>query len=187
VNEEDAPPLRRDAWLNQQRILAAATAAVHREGPNVPMAVIASAAGVGVGTLYRRYPNREALLDALACRSFGIVLDNARAAEAAPGTALDALAHFFDRTLNCRDELILPLHGGPASVSEQAAALRAQAHQALRRILGRGHREGTVRADATPADVIYFGALLAQPLAATGDWDTIARRLQRIYLDGLST
>jgi len=111
------PTLRRDAQLNQQRILAAAAAVVHRDGPHVPMAVVAAAAGVGIGTLYRRYPNREALLDALTRRSFRLVLDNARAAAAWPGTGLDALAHFFGLTIASRGELILPLHGGPDPVT----------------------------------------------------------------------
>ena len=48
--------LRRDALANQERVLAAAVTAVLREGRQVPMATIAADAGVGVGTLYRRYP-----------------------------------------------------------------------------------------------------------------------------------
>jgi AcrR family transcriptional regulator len=177
--------VRRDAQLNQQRILAAAAAVVHRDGPHVPMAVAAAAAGVGIGTLYRRYPNREALLDALTRRSFRLVLDSARAAAAWPGNALDALAHFFGLTIASRGELILPLHGGPDPVTDATRSVRDEVHRTLQEIVDRGRRDGTVRADATTRDVVYFGALLAQPLAAAEGWDDIAHRLQQVYVDGL--
>jgi AcrR family transcriptional regulator len=180
------PTLRRDAQLNQQRILAAAATVVHRDGPHVPMAVVAAAAGVGIGTLYRRYPNREALLDALTRRSFRLVLDNARAAAAWPGTGLDALAHFFGLTIASRGELILPLHGGPDPVTDATRSVRDEVHRTLQEIVDRGRRDGTVRADATTRDVVYFGALLAQPLAAAEGWDDIAHRLQQVYVDGLA-
>jgi AcrR family transcriptional regulator len=180
------PTLRRDAQLNQQRILAAAAAVVHHDGPQVPMAVVAAAAGVGIGTLYRRYPNREALLDALTRRSFRLVLDNARAAAAWPGTGLAALAHFFGLTIASRGELILPLHGGPDPVADATRSVRDEVHRTLQEIVDRGRRDGTVRADATTRDVVYFGALLAQPLAAAEGWDDIAHRLQQVYVDGLA-
>ncbi len=56
---------RRDAEANRERVLAAAAAAMLREGRTVPLANIAAEAGVGVGTLYRRYADRQALLRAL--------------------------------------------------------------------------------------------------------------------------
>ena len=62
--------LRSDALANRERVLAAAVTAVLREGCQVPMATIAAAAGVGIGTLYRCYPTCEALLEALTLRAF---------------------------------------------------------------------------------------------------------------------
>ena len=52
--------VRSDAQANRERVLAAAVTAVLREGRQVPMGTIAADAGVGIGTLYRRYPNRKA-------------------------------------------------------------------------------------------------------------------------------
>ncbi|MGH8921324.1 MAG: TetR family transcriptional regulator, partial [Actinomycetes bacterium] len=72
--------LRRDAADNRERVLLAAAAAVRREGAAVPMATVAADAGVGVGTVYRHYPSREALLGALTVRSFQLVLEAARRA-----------------------------------------------------------------------------------------------------------
>src|ERR1017187_10258297 len=72
---------RSDAARNHKALLRAATAAVHREGPRVSMATIAADAGVGIGTLYRHFPNREDLLNSLTRRSFEQVLSNAQDAE----------------------------------------------------------------------------------------------------------
>ena len=75
-----AQRLRSDAAANRERILAAATIAVRRDGEKVPMATIAEEAGVGIGTVYRHYPTRPALLAALTLRSFHLVLERARTA-----------------------------------------------------------------------------------------------------------
>src|ERR1700722_17709827 len=64
---------RRDAELNRERVLAAAVSAMLRHGRNVPLATIAAEAGVGVGTLYRGYADREALLHALEHRAYGLL------------------------------------------------------------------------------------------------------------------
>jgi hypothetical protein len=72
--------LRSDAAANRERILAAATIAITRAGEKVPMATIADQAGVGIGTLYRHFPTRPALLAALTMRSFELVLQHARTA-----------------------------------------------------------------------------------------------------------
>ncbi len=182
----DPSTLRRDARVNQQRILAAAVVAVHREGPRVPMATIAADAGVGVGTLYRHFPTREALLDALTRRSFSLVLDNARAAARGGGSGLSCIGTFLDRTLACRDQLVLPLHGGPDITTDATRAVQAEVHATLREIVDRGRGDGSIRGDATLRDVVVFGAMLARPLTAAPDWDTAAARLARIYLDGLA-
>src|ERR1700722_14975447 len=88
-----ARPLRSDAAANRERILAAATIAVRRDGERVPMATIAAEAGVGIGTLYRHYPTRPALLAALTVRSFHLVLDHEHAPAHAEGQAPAAPHH----------------------------------------------------------------------------------------------
>lgn len=182
---EPRRPLRRDALANQERVLAAAVTAVLREGRQVPMAIIAAEAGVGVATLYRRYPNREALLDALTHRAFELLLEQARAAEAREETALACLSWWWDRALDQRDQLVLPLGGGPPVTSAETLAVQAQLHQSLQRLLERGQREGSIRNDITTRDLVIFGAMLVTPLPGAGDWDRTARRQKAIYLDGL--
>ena len=178
--------LRSDAVANRERVLAAAAVAFKRDGERVPMATIAEEAGVGIGTLYRRYPTRAALLAALSQRSWDLVLDHARTAADAEGPALDAIARFLAATIAARDDLILPLHGGPLSLDARTLALRAEIRELLEQVLARGRRDGSIRADATATDIIITGAMLAQPLAHVADWDGLARRQAEIYLAGLA-
>ena len=178
--------LRRDALHNQQQLVRAATAAVHREGLRVPMATIAAEAGVGVGTLYRHFPTREHLLSYLTHRSFEQVLANARAAERDGATATDCLRRFVDAAIDQRNELVLPLHGGPRPTSAATTAVRSEVHHILQRIIARGLNDSTLRPGLTPADIVIFGAMLAQPRPTDPDWDATCRRLLATYLRGLA-
>lgn len=181
-----ARPLRSDAAANRERLLAAATVAIAREGEKVPMATIADEAGVGIGTLYRHFPTRPALLAALTLRAFQLVLQHARAAAQSDEPAPTALERFFEQTIAARDQLILPLHGGPVIHDGKIVALRAEIRSLLEQVLARGRRNGTIRLDATPSDIIIAGAMLAQPLPHTADWDQLARRQARIFVAGLA-
>jgi AcrR family transcriptional regulator len=177
---------RRDAEANRERVLAAATSAIEREGRNVPLATIAAEAGVGVGTLYRHYPDREALLHDLEHRAYGLlneILDDI-AGRDVPG--LDAVAGFLSRTLAIRDQLVLPLHGAPPLMTPEAVAARLAINRRLDRFIERGHADHSVRASVNATDVIVFSALITQPLPYGPDWTRIARRQLAIFLNGLA-
>ncbi len=177
--------LRSDAIRNQQVLLEAATAAIHRDGLRVPMGVIAAAAGVGVGTLYRHFPTREHLLNHLTHRSFEQVLVNARAADRHGDTAAASLRLFIDAAISQRNELVLPLHGGPPLTSPATRAVRSEVHQILQRVIDRGVADRTVDPTVTPHEVVTFGAMLAQPRPADATWDATCRRLLATYIKGL--
>jgi AcrR family transcriptional regulator len=178
---------RSDAARNQQSLIRAATAAVHREGTRVPMATIAADAGVGIGTLYRHFPTREDLLNHLTHVSFERVLANATTAEREGATAADALRLFIEAAIERRNQLVLPLHGGPPASAERTLAVRDQVHQVIGRILARGRADGTVGRDVSPHDIVVFGAMLAQPRRSDPDWDATCRRLLATYLAGLGS
>jgi AcrR family transcriptional regulator len=169
--------MRSDAAANRERILDAATVAVRREGERVPMATVATEAGVGIGTLYRHYPTRSALLTALTLRSFDLVLENARAAARSTDPAPLVLAQFLEQTIAARERFILPFHGGPDVHDEDVLAARA----AIRSLLGVVFARGI-----TPLDIIITGAMLAQPLPNVSNWDELARRQTRTFVAGIS-
>jgi AcrR family transcriptional regulator len=185
VREPRPRERRSDAARNREILVRAATAAVHREGTHVPLATIAADAGVGIGTLYRHFPAREDLLSSLTHRSFEQVLSNAQAAESGGATASDALRRFIEAAIAQRNELVLPLHGGPPVTATETLAVRDQIHRAVQRIIDRGRADGTISQDVTPRDVVIFGAMLAQPRQHDPEWDATCRRLLATYLNGL--
>jgi AcrR family transcriptional regulator len=184
--QPSAQRLRSDAAANRERILAVASVAVRRAGEKVPMATIAEEAGVGIGTIYRHYPTRAALLAALTLRSFHLVLEHARTAAQSDEAAPVALMRFLEQTIAARGEFVLPLHGGPVIQDEKIAELQGEIRKFLEQVLARGRGEATIRPDVTANDVIITGAMLAQPLPHAADWDLLARRQARIFIAGLA-
>jgi AcrR family transcriptional regulator len=166
-------------------VLDAATELVRRDGEKVPMAQIAEHAGVGVGTVYRRFRSREELLGALVYRSFGLAVANAAAAADHPGSALEAIRVFFLATLRDRERFVLPLHGGPAVFTPATRELQAEVRAILRALIERGQAAGELRADLAPEDLIVAASLLSRPLPGTGDWDRLAHRQIDLMVHGL--
>ena len=177
---------RKDALRNRERVLDAATELIRRDGEKVPIARIAEHAGVGVGTVYRHFATREDLLGALVYRSFGLAVDNARAAAARPGSALEGVRAFFLATLRDRERFVLPLHGGPVIFTPATRERQAQVRTVLRGLIQRGQGAGELRADLSPEDLIVAASLLSRPLPGTGDWERLARRQIDLMINGLA-
>jgi len=114
---DPAIPLRADAQRNRDQIIAAARTIFVGQGPDTPMEEIARAAGVGVGTLYRRFPDRETLIREVARDNFARVLAVARASIEEEPSYWDALVRF----VRFCQELRLSLH--LSVISEQAGAI----------------------------------------------------------------
>jgi len=150
------------------------------------MATIAAHAGLGIGTLYRHYSSREALLAALTHRSFRLVLASAQRAAAADQVAIECVRLFLDDTIRHGAELVLPMHGGPVPIDQPTLDLRTEVHGTLEKILRRGRLDGTIRSNVTALDLIVFGAMIAQPLPTASNWKRTAKRQSAIFLDGLA-
>jgi AcrR family transcriptional regulator len=170
--------------------LAAAVSAMLREGRNVPLATIAAEAGVGVGTLYRRYADRTELLHALEHRAYdllnGILDDVERLADDEGSSGLDCVAAYITRSVEIGDQLVLPLHGAPPLLDAAAVAARRAINRRLDEFLSRGAADGTVRADIDASDVIVFTALVTQPFRHGPDWTALVERQTAVFLNGLA-
>ncbi len=184
---EQPRKLRRDAAENAERVIAAAIRAGLAEGKFVPLAQIAADAGVGVGTLYRRYPSREALLEAMAVRAYRLILAEAEDALASGETGLDAIGRFLRQTFVHRDERVLPLHGAPMTAGTESVELRRRMQQTMGAIVARGHDDGTVRRDVDAGTVVRFGAMLAQPMSNVPGWEATAAEQRSVFLRGIAT
>jgi AcrR family transcriptional regulator len=175
--------LRADARRNRERVLAAARRAFAEQGYAVPLDEIAAAAGVGPGTVYRHFPTKEALFEAVSVANVQDLAADARARAQAADPDL-ALAGFLDRVAEqalAKRDLPDAFAGAGADVM---AAARAELLDALGVLLAKAQEAGGVRRDVSVTDLI---ALLKGLLHAVhGDPDPDLRhRLLAVVCDGL--
>jgi len=186
MSSDQPKKLRSDAMVNAERIMAAAIRSGLAEGKNVPLAQIAADAGVGVGTLYRRYPNRAALLEALQERAYRILIAETVDALAAGSSGLDSVDRYLRQSFEHRDELVLPLHGAPRSENTESARLRDELKRLIAEMIDRGHTDGTLRPEITGLTVVRFGAMLAQPMSSVQGWAESAAEQRSVFLRGIA-
>jgi AcrR family transcriptional regulator len=181
--------LRRDAERNRQRILAAAADAFAAGGLSVTMDEIARRAGVGVGTVYRRFPDKELLIDAL----FEQRLDElCGLAEAALGEedAWAGIVRFFEGflALQAADRGLKEVVLSTAHGQDRVRQARGRIGPIVRALIARAQAEGTLRADVAGPDIALVQFMVAALIDYTQDVDPhVWRRLLAIVLDGLRT
>src|ERR1700684_2985910 len=176
---------RADAQRNRERLLEVAKEAFARHGANASLDDIAKQVGVGPGTLYRHFPTREVLLQAV----YRAELEKLAEAEQkfsqtmTPTDALRAWLLLFIDAIAAK-QLIAPalntLLGDPKKVFE---ASYAKMHQAIRALVKRGVESGAIRRDLDPSDLLR--ALIGVANVATSpDWQQSAKRLVDILITG---
>lgn len=156
-----------------------------QRGRNVPLAEIAEAAGVGVGTFYRGWPDRTALLHALEHRAYEHLIAIIDRIEESEQTGAGAIETYLDACLNLGNQLVLPLRGAPPLIDDAAVAARGRINAALEQFLADGRSDGSVRADVNAADVIMCGAMITQPLPHGPGFSIIARRHICVFVRGI--
>ncbi|GAB2665480.1 TetR/AcrR family transcriptional regulator [Nocardia goodfellowii] len=177
--------VRRDAALNREKLLTVAAELISRRGPSVPLTEIAAAAGVGVGTFYRGYPDRTALLHALEHRAYAMLEAVLDEITASGETSVEAIETYLRRCLDLGDQLVLPLRGAPPLIDSEALAARNRIAATLERFLADGRADGTIRPDVVATDIVICAALLTQPLPRTSLWSTFADRHLTLFVSGL--
>jgi AcrR family transcriptional regulator len=186
------PRLRADAQRNRERIIAGAAALISERGPEVPMEDIAQRAGVGVGTLYRRFPDRHSLIHAVAVDMFQRTSEVAAAALAESPTGWDAVLrlvrHCAEPDLGA---LSGALRGWLAEHRDQDEELRALTMTWLERFetaVERAQAEGAMRTDIGGADLLRLISLVTcrmPELPAEANREATARYIE-IFIDGLA-
>src|SRR5580692_41249 len=176
---------RADAQRNRDRILDVAKEAFTRSGANTSLDDIAKEAGVGPGTLYRHFPTREELLEAVYRSEVEKLAAAERkfAQEMPPIEALRAWMLLFVDHIAAK-KIIAPvlnaLLGDPKKVFE---ASHAQIWDAIRALVKRAIKSGDIREDLDPIDLLR--ALIGVANVATSpDWQQSARRLVDILITG---
>lgn len=153
---ESHRPLRADAQRNRARVLEAAEVVFAAEGLSVPVDVIAEKAGVGVGTLYRHFPTKEKLFEAIIIDRIESLAEEAHCrlgSEDAGAAFFGFLEHMVAASASKRD-LIVALSGAGMEPETIAPDAKARLQEGLSALLARAQRAGAVRSDVTPEIVM---------------------------------
>ena len=161
ITPTDAKPMRADAVRNRTRVLKAARDCMARRGLDVQMEEIAKKAGVGVGTVYRHFPNKVELIEALAADRFVRLAELADESLENPDP-WEAFVAFMraSATIQVDDKALSEvLVSRPETMRRAAESVDMLGRCA--RVIGRAQEAGAVRADARPEDIPMVMCALA--------------------------
>ena len=182
-------PLRADAERNRRKLLDAAAELFARKGLSVGLDEIARHAGVGVGTAYRRFPDKEQLIEAL----FDDRLEQIAALAERCATRDDAyagLVEFIEGNvqLQSADQGLKELILGSPHAMARAQTARARIEPAVASLVARAQAAGEIRADVAHTDIALVQFMLTAISDITRNVDPeVWRRALRLVLDGLRT
>ncbi|MDF5730068.1 MAG: TetR/AcrR family transcriptional regulator [Rhizonema sp. PD38] len=176
---------RADAQQKEDALLEAALAVFATSGVDAPVREIAVKAGVGVGTVYRHFPQRSDLIVAVfrhqvdACADAAPIL----AAEHAPGEALVLWMQRYADFIATKRGLATALHSGNPAFNTLPTYFDKRLRPALRALLDAAARAGEVRTDIEPDDILRAVGSLC--MSAHDDRTDYARRMVALLVDGL--
>lgn len=180
-----AKRMRADAQRNVDTVVQAARAVFAASGVEVPMRDIAARAGVGMGTIYRHFPQRADLIAAVFRREVDACADAAPhlAEEYAPSEALAMWMERYVDFIGAKRGLASALHSGAAAFETLPAYFDQRLEPALKALLDSAVASGEMRGDVAPYDLLRAAASLCMP-TSNGDPDH-AKRLVALLVDGL--
>ena len=177
-------PVRADAQRNTDALLEAALAVFATSGVDAPVREIAEKAGVGVGTVYRHFPQRSDLIAAVFRREIDACADAAPilAAEHGPGEALARWMQRYAAFIAAKRGLAKALHSGDPAFDNLPGYFDQRLRPAFRSLLDAAVAAGEVRADADADDLLgAVASLCMSPNAGAGR----AERMVALLIDGL--
>jgi AcrR family transcriptional regulator len=184
--DPDCRPLRADARRNRDALLASAAEVFAERGVDVSLEEIARTACVGIGTLYRHFPTREALIADVYRREVDQLCDGVDEllAELAPAQALEEWMRRFVSYVATKRGMAAALKSVVGADSDLFTSSRAKINDAMARLVNAAVEAKTVRPDANPDDVLRamsgFCLVSDQP-----GWQEQALRLVSLLVDGL--
>ncbi|HKP20644.1 MAG TPA: helix-turn-helix domain-containing protein, partial [Thermoleophilaceae bacterium] len=185
-----SPPsaLRADAARNRELIIAAAAAVFAERGLDAATAEIAHRAGVGEATLFRRFPTKDDLIDAIIetrMEELAVLADAAADAED-PAAALERFMQDLVKQFS-RDKGFFEAAGERCVNDPKFQSQRERGMEAVGRLLRRAQDAGAVRTDLSPADISFLAgsAMYAMEVRKPGLRDDLWKRYLRVILDGM--
>lgn len=164
-----AQPLRSDAERNRARIVAAARAVFGREGLHASMASVAREAGVGIATLFRRFPTKEELVAAVFADRMDAYVDAVTAALDDPDP-WHGLSGFIETAcaMQAADHGFADVLTMTFPAAKALEERRDQAYEAVVQLIGRAKAAGRLREDFSPEDLVLVHMVTAGVVNATG-------------------
>jgi AcrR family transcriptional regulator len=183
----ETPPrrLRADAQRNVGALLDAAKAVFAESGVDAPAKQIADLAGVGVGTLYRHFPQRSDLVKAVFERAVDGCADAAPALAAAhgPGAALEMWLHRYTEFLATKRGLAAALHSGDPAFEALPCYFMEHLSPELGSLLDAAAANSTIKTRISPNDLLHAVALLCMPVP--GEGAAYSQRMVALLVNGL--
>jgi AcrR family transcriptional regulator len=179
-------PLRADARRNRARLLEVADQVFSEHGPGAPTEAVARAAGVGIGTVFRHFPTKEALLEAVLTERLVRLAAEAEALAGTddPGAALDGFLQLVVGHARTKNAYGDALAAGGHDLSAVRAEVGGRVRAALATLLVRAQRAGVIRPELQPADLMAL--LVGASRAVEHTADAAARdRVLAVVLAGL--
>lgn len=179
---------RSDATRNRERLIEAAKAVLAGGGPGASLEAVAREADVGIGTLYRHFPTREALFQAVYRREVEQLIELASGLEVQSG-ALEALRKWIHALVDLVETKrgllgtlsLVPTEGSKAMYAEVSERLR----EAVRLLVGRAVATGEIRPDITADDLLSTAYAVGYARPAGPEWKAHVLRVVDIFLDGM--
>ncbi len=177
--------LRADAQRNIDSLLKAAKAVFATSGVDAPAKEIADLAGVGVGTLYRHFPQRSDLVKAVFQLEVDACADAAPALAAAnePGVALEKWLHRYTEFVAAKRGLAAALHSGDPAYGALPGYFMQRLQPALASLLEAAIASGAIRAGISARDLLHAVATLCMPVPDEGP--AYSQRMVALLIDGL--
>ncbi|MEU6721628.1 helix-turn-helix domain-containing protein [Nonomuraea sp. NPDC046802] len=184
--------LRADARRNRELIIQTARTVFAEQGPSATMDEIARHAQVGAGTLYRHFPDRDALFHAVLTDALERMIALAETTRKQEGLAWDALSRFVEGCAGLRLDLLISVAGSQATqvaTTPEIGEGRARLLKILDQIVSAAHDEGTLRHDVGAGDVMGAVSLLIRglPTLPTDLSAELKNRALRLVLAGMRT
>lgn len=177
---------RVDALRNRERIVAAARDLFTEVGWQAPIDEVARRAGIGNATVYRHFPDRDALVLAVVRSVLKRTADRAESALAQTDDPFEALTRFVFAAADERiGAMCVMLDGAYDPGDPDIRALEGRLNALVETMLARGRRAGVLRPDIDLADVIVGVAQLTRPLPDLVTVRRSSRRYLQLFLDGL--
>jgi AcrR family transcriptional regulator len=186
--ERKAPRPRADALRNRERIVTAAREMFVEFGPEVPLDEIARRAGVGNATVYRNFPDRQALVREVVCSVMDRTSEAAERALMETGDAFEALSRFVHTSADERISALCPMVSAAFDKHHpDLEAARERVEQLVEVLMDRAREAGQLRPDVGVGDLMVAVAQLSRPPAGAGclQSDRFVHRHLQLFLDGL--